>query len=94
MGVVLQALDGETCHEYQHRNPRNSAQLQSRDNARRREMGQKPLTTAQVVDESAILWRISRRFSSAVTTSFGQQTQVIQGRRWKPPVSPRETLAG
>ncbi len=31
MDVVLQALDGERCHEYQHRNPRNSAQLQSRD---------------------------------------------------------------
>ncbi len=59
MDVVLQALDGSTCHEYQHRNPRNSAQLQSRRiNARRVvKWGRKPLTTAQIVEmKSAILW--------------------------------------
>ncbi len=40
-------------------------------NARRREMGQKPLTTAQIVDEICdFAWQISRLFSSAVTTSF------------------------
>ncbi|CSG89631.1 Uncharacterised protein [Shigella sonnei] len=33
-GVVRELMEekrGSTCHEYQHRNPRNSAQLQSRD---------------------------------------------------------------
>lgn len=39
-------------------------------NARRREMGQKPLTTAQIVDEICDFVVISRRFSSAVSTSF------------------------
>lgn len=59
-------------------------------NARRREMGQKPLTTAQIVDEICDLWRISRRFPRWSLHLTGLQKQVIQGRRWRPPVSPRE----
>ena len=40
-------------------------------NARRREMGQKPLTTAQIVDEICdFVAESSRRFSWAVTTSY------------------------
>ncbi|SQM50652.1 plasmid protein [Escherichia coli] len=54
-------------------------------NARRREMGQKPLTTAQIVDE--ICDFVANQQALHLT---GQQKQVIQGRRWRPPVSPRE----
>ncbi|ELQ3860024.1 hypothetical protein QSX22_004554 [Salmonella enterica] len=55
-------------------------------NAWRREMGQKPLTTAQIVDE--ICDFVANQ--QAVFLGGRQQTQVIQGRRWRPPVSPRE----
>ncbi len=51
MDVVLQALDGRRCHEYQHRNREILRNYRAVINARRREMGQKPLTTAQIVDE-------------------------------------------
>lgn len=59
-------------------------------NARRREMGQKPLTTAQVVDEICDFGESAGGFPRRSLHLSGQQTQVIQGRRWKPPVSPRE----
>ena len=39
-------------------------------NARRREMGRSRSPPRRLLMKSAILWRISRRFSSAVTTSF------------------------
>ncbi|GJI35376.1 hypothetical protein ECZC18_53980 [Escherichia coli] len=42
---------GSTCHEYQHRNREILRNYKAVINARRREMGQKPLTTAQIVDE-------------------------------------------
>lgn len=56
-------------------------------NARRREMGQKPLTTAQIVDE---ICESAGCFPRRSLYPSGQQKQVIQGRRWRPPVSPRE----
>ncbi len=64
-------------------------------NARRREMGQKPLTTAQIVDESAILWRISRRFSSVVTISFRAAETGDTGQAVEAACQPaRKPLAG
>ncbi len=64
-------------------------------NARRREMGQKPLTTAQIVDEICdFVSESAGGFPRWSLYPSGQQKQVIQGRRWRPPVSPRETPAG
>ncbi|WP_432805441.1 hypothetical protein [Escherichia coli] len=60
-------------------------------NARRREMGQKPLTTAQIVDEICdFVVNQQAVFLGGHYILTGQQKQVIQGRRWRPPVSPRE----
>ncbi len=39
-------------------------------NARRREMGRNRSPLRRLLMKSAILWRISRLYSSAVTTSF------------------------
>ena len=60
-------------------------------NARRREMGQKPFTTAQIVDEICdFVANQQAVFLGGQYIPSGQQKQVIQGRRWRPPVSPRE----
>ncbi len=59
-------------------------------NARRREMGQKPLTTAQIVDEICDFVANQQAVFRRSLHPSGQQKQVIQGRRWRPPVSPRE----
>ena len=59
-------------------------------NARRREMGQKPLTTAQIVDEICDFVANQQAVFRRSLHLTGQQKQVIQGRRWRPPVSPRE----
>ncbi len=60
-------------------------------NARRREMGQKPLTTAQIVDEICdFVANQQAVFPGRSLHLTGQQKQVIQGRRLRPPVSPRE----
>ncbi len=60
-------------------------------NARRREMGQKPLTTAQIVDEICdFVANQQAVFLGRSLHLTGQQKQVIQGWRWRPPVSPRE----
>ncbi|WP_373960734.1 hypothetical protein ACET1E_28115 (plasmid) [Escherichia coli] len=60
-------------------------------NARRREMGQKPLTTAQIVDEICdFVANQQAVFLGGHYILTGQHKQVIQGWRWRPPVSPRE----
>ncbi len=67
-------------------------------NARRREMGQKPLTTAplrRLLMKSAILWRISRRFSSVVTISFRAAETGDTGQAVEAACQPaRKPLAG
>ncbi|STL57950.1 plasmid protein [Escherichia coli] len=65
-------------------------------NARRREMGQKPLTTAQIVDEICdFVANQQAVFLGGQYILQGSRNRLIQGRRWRPPVSPREKpLAG
>ncbi len=53
-------------------------------NARRREMGQKPLTTAQIVDEicdfvanqQAVFWAVTTSFRAAETGDTGQAVEA------------------
>ncbi len=64
-------------------------------NARRREMGQKPLTTRRLLLKSAILWRISRLYSSAVSTSFRAAETGDTGQAVEAACQPaRKPLAG
>ena len=62
-------------------------------NARRREMGQKP--PRRLLMKSAILWRISRRFSSVVTISFRAAETGDTGQAVEAACQPaRKPLAG
>ena len=60
-------------------------------NARRREMGQKPLTTAQIVDEICdFVANQQAVFLGGHYILQGSRNRCYRGRRWRPPVSPRE----
>ena len=60
-------------------------------NARRREMGQKPLTTAQIVDEICdFVANQQAVFLGGHYILQGSRNRRYRGRRWRPPVSPRE----
>ncbi len=64
-------------------------------NARRREMGQKPLTTAQIVDEICDFVVNQRRFSSVVTISFRAAETGDTGQAVEAACQPaRKPLAG
>ncbi|HDC0839081.1 TPA: hypothetical protein O7U03_004519 [Escherichia coli] len=64
-------------------------------NARRREMGQKPPPLRRLLMKSAILWRISRRFSSVVTISFRAAETGDTGQAVEAACQPaRKPLAG
>ena len=60
-------------------------------NARRREMGQKPLTTAQIVDEVCdFVANQQAVFLCGHYILHGSRNRLYRRRRWRPPVSPRE----
>ena len=60
-------------------------------NARRREMGQKPLTTAQIIDEICdFVANQQAVFLGGHYILQGSRNRRYRGRRWRPPVSPRE----
>ncbi|STM15483.1 YcjA [Escherichia coli] len=91
MDVVLQALDGSDVMNISTETREILRNYRAVINARRREMGQKPLTTAQIVDEICDFVANQQAFSSAVSTSSGQQKQVIQGQAVEAVCQPART---
>ncbi len=63
-------------------------------NARRREMGQKPLTTAQIVDEICDFVANQQAVFRRSLHLTGQQKQVIQGQAVEAACQPARTPAG